>query len=203
MPYQPRTVTYLRDLGKIMRFDGIFHDDQRDLGIFRPTLEIYKSGGEYQATLLDMDDDQLLGRTLQNPAALGKTPGDAVRVLAEDLETLRQTVNRLFDGPNDLIFRVGFGDASEPLDDFLCGVLDCIEAHERRVSGYLRSRGWEAEAKARAEQEEDERHDPDPATETGGPCVRCWTIITQNAARDRLCGVCLSYDLSEDRQAKP
>ena len=56
-----------------------------------------------------------------------------------------------------------------------------------------------AEAKARAEQEEDERYDPDPATETGGPCVRCWTIIQQNAARDRLCIVCLSYDLSEDR----
>tara|TARA_R110002012_G_C11404442_1_gene586208 strand:- start:6 stop:449 length:444 start_codon:yes stop_codon:yes gene_type:complete len=146
MPYQPRTITYLRGTaGKILRFDGVYHDEQRDLGIFLPTLEIYKGGGAYQATLLDVDGDQVFGRALENAAALGKTPADAVRVLAEDLETLRQTVNRLFDGPSDLGFRVGYGAHSEPLDDFLCAVLDCIEAHERRVSGYLRSRGWEAQ----------------------------------------------------------
>ena len=146
MPYQPRTITYVRcGTGKIMRLDGVYHDDQRDLGIFRPALEIYKGGGEYQATLLDMDDDQVFGRALENAAARGKTPGDAVRVLAEDLETLRKTVNRLFDGPSDLGFRVGYGDSSEPIDDFLCGVLDCIEAHERRVSSHLKSRGWEAQ----------------------------------------------------------
>ena len=92
MPYQPRTETYRRGpSGKIIRLDGVHYDD-RDLGVFRPALEIYKGGGAYQATLLDVDGDQVFGRTLENAAALGETRADAVRVLEIGRASCRERV---------------------------------------------------------------------------------------------------------------
>jgi hypothetical protein len=44
------------------------------------------------------------------------------------------------------------------------------------------------------EKDADEAHDTAPTTEPVGPCASCGTSIFQNAARDRSCGVCLSYD---------
>jgi hypothetical protein len=45
----------------------------------------------------------------------------------------------------------------------------------------------------------DEAGDTAPTTEPVGPCASCGTSIFQNAARDRSCGICLSYDMADWR----
>lgn len=56
-----------------------------------------------------------------------------------------------------------------------------------------------AEAKAKGEKVADEAHDPDPASESPGSCASCGEPIIQNEKGDRICAVCLSYDMVDWR----